>query len=167
MNKKAWFTTNEALSSSSERRLSPDAGYVFGCTVNLTRTHTHTPMDVQFPTPKSNFLLHKGHHSTGGISLSRSTALGDETQWKERPKNGQTKPTDPSIERVKEGVASAISHSTASMGLTSLAVLQTLPAKRSLVDLPVLRATKRHPIVLQLDRKRKIFFNYFGIIICK
>ena len=42
MNKKAWFTTKEALSSSTERWLSPDAGYVFGCTMNLTRTHIFT-----------------------------------------------------------------------------------------------------------------------------
>lgn len=80
---------------------------------------------------------------------------GNENNERNDPKNGQTKPTDPSIERVKEGVASAISHSTATMGLTSLAILQTLPAKRSLVDLPGLRATKWHSIVLQLYGKGK------------
>lgn len=57
-----------------------------------------------------------------------------------------------SIEGMKEGVSSSVSHTAAAVSLTSSAVVITLTSECSLVDLAVLRTTKWHAVVLQLER---------------
>ena len=57
----------------------------------------------------------------------------------------------PSIKSVQEGVTCSVSHTAASVGLTSFAKLQTLTTKSTLVNLAVVRAAEGHSEVLQLQ----------------
>ena len=52
------------------------------------------------------------------------------------------------IESMQHGMASPVGRACAAVGLAASAVIQRLPAKRPLVDLPVLSAGERQPVVL-------------------
>lgn len=57
----------------------------------------------------------------------------------------------PSIQRVQQRVASAVSHTAAPMGLPAFPKLEALSTKSALVDLPIFSSAERHAVILQLN----------------
>ena len=57
-------------------------------------------------------------------------------------------------------MASSVSHTAASVGLTSLAILVGLPTKGSLVDLTLGGSAEGHAIVLQLNDSSRSFSGH-------
>jgi len=60
---------------------------------------------------------------------------------------------------MQQGVSRSVGHTAASVGLASLAELETLTPEGSLVDLSVLRAAERHAKVLQLREWERVCVN--------
>ena len=56
---------------------------------------------------------------------------------------------------MQEGVASPVGHAAAPVRLPALTIVQTLPAKCSLVDTTILQTAERHPNVLKLVRENE------------
>ena len=55
-----------------------------------------------------------------------------------------------SVQGVQQRVPRPVGHTAAAVGLASLAIVQALPAKGTLVYTSVLTTAERHPIVLKL-----------------
>ena len=83
------------------------------------------------------------------VWLSSDTILGEIKCWSLLGGKGLT---NLSIECMKQRVACSVSHSTASVSLTSLTVIITLTTKCTLINLTLFCATERHSIVFELQK---------------